>query len=74
MGSLGRVKQVRRDIARIKTVQGEQKRGVTFAAKAAPVAKKAPAIAKKAAPAKEAAVKEKPTKAPKAKAVKEETK
>ena len=62
-GSLGRVKQVRRDIARIKTVQGELKRGVVITSKpvAAPKAKAAP-VEKKAAP-----------KAAKAKAVKAKT-
>ncbi len=63
-GSLGRVKLVRRDIARIKTVQGELKRGVVIKSKpaATPKAKAAPAEKKAAAvkaPAKTKAVKAK---------------
>jgi large subunit ribosomal protein L29 len=65
-GSLGRVKQVRRDIARIKTVQGEHQRGVVITSKApatpkakAPVEKKVAAPKAVKAPAKTKAVKAK---------------
>jgi large subunit ribosomal protein L29 len=81
MEATGRVKMVRRDIARIKTVQGELKRGVVIAAKpvtakapkATPVEKKAPA-AKKAPAEKAVETKAVKPKAAKAKTEKEGTK
>ncbi len=45
--SVGRIRLVRRDIARIKTVLGEQAQGKVPAAKAAPKAKAKPAAKKK---------------------------
>ncbi len=81
-GSLGRVKQVRRDIARIKTVQGEMKRGVVVKSK--PLTAKAPkamAVPNAAPAEKKSAEKKAPVakkapaeKAMKAKTVKEGTK